>query len=407
MLAVAMSVLVALIHSMSILVLSLSQIPSDPRVHKTCQALCAAGFKVTAVGFECPKPSAHYDYDLRTLPATPHNLSYRLAIAARQLPAHIFHAIAHKTYWLDRQVKAMWALIQQEKPQLIYANDLNTLPIAVRLKQLTGAKLIYDTHEFAVGEGADRLMWKLLFPVYRRALEAKNIAHVDQVMSVSDGIGHALKHLYALQKPVMTLRNVPPFQMTPPRDVGETIRVLYHGLYLKDRGLEALIESVPLWHERFILHLRGYGAPAYEAHLRDYARKIVPNRIVFEPAVATHDLVEAATSADIGILPFPTKGIQKEFSLPNKLFEYMMAGLCVITTPCQDISAHLTRYSAGLTTSGASPQALADTLNNLTPSQINQMKRASLIAAKELNWEVEQLKLFHVMRELNVVVEAV
>lgn len=392
----------ALKQSMSILVLSFSHIPTDPRVHKTCQALKSAGFQVNAVGFESKKTSPHYDYAYKMLQATPHDMSYRFAMAARQLPAHLMSLCAHKTYWFDQQVKAMWALIQDEKPQLIYANDLNTLPIAVRLKQLTGAKLIYDTHEFAVGEGADRLIWKLMFQAYRRALEAKNITHVDQVITVSEGIGHALTHMYALQKPVITLRNVPPYEHVIHRDSRASVRVLYHGLYLKDRGLEALIESVPLWNARFILQLRGYGAPAYEAYLREYAQKIAPQRIIFEPAVATHDLVSAAATADIGVLPFPTKGIQKEFSLPNKLFEYMMAGLCVITTPCKDISEHLTRYHAGQTTTDASPQALAQTLNHLTTTQIDQMKSASLLAAKELNWESEQLKLLQILCELHI-----
>jgi glycogen(starch) synthase len=388
---------------MSVLVLSLSDIPVDPRVHRTCVALVKAGFHVTAVGLANLKHHPeNLPYTYKAIPATPHNCKYRIAMALRQTPANVIPSFALKTYHWDAQVRAIQKAISNLKPLLIYANDLNTLPIAAKLKQRTSAKLIYDTHEFATGEGADRWLWRFLFQTYRKALESQYIHAADQVITVSDGIAKALAHLYRIAQPVLTVRNIPLYQQHSFRPVQKPLRVLYHGLFLKDRGLESLIESVPLWQADKILHLRGYGAPTYEAALKAYAAHIAPDRIIFEPAVATHMLTHAATDADIGILPFPTKGIQKEFSLPNKLFEYMMAGLAIISTPCHDISKLIAQYETGVTTKDATSQAIAQTINALTTDDINRMKAASLQASQHLCWEVEQqqlLKTVHMLIE--------
>jgi glycogen synthase len=388
---------------MSILVLSLSHIPSDPRVHKTCVALQVKGYAVTAIGFSGKRDlgtQQEMPYTLRTFPSMPHGLMYRMGMVLRQFPANLWPALASFSYWRDAQVRAMWSCVKDLKPKIIYANDLNTLPLAVALKLKTGAKLIYDTHEFAVAEGGHRLVWRLLFQVYRKTMEGRALPHVDQVISVSEGIAHALQHLYQLATTPLTVRNVPPFEMIAPRNISAPYTVLYHGLYLKDRGLEALIESVPLWHEDYALCLRGYGAVEYEKTLKEKALRLAPSRITFAPPVSTHELVKAAASADIGILPFPTTGIQKEFSLPNKLFEYLMAGLAVVSTPCRDISAHLVRYHVGVTTNGESPQAIADTINAMSYKTLVTLRENALIAAQDLCWEREQGKMLDRVEKL-------
>lgn len=136
------------------------------------------------------------------------------------------------------------------------------------------------------------------------------------------------------------------------------------------------------------------GNPAYERKLRQLARdQGVFELIRFEPPVAPDEIVSAATKADIGLFVPPGANAQSRFVLPNKVFEYMMAGLAVCVSGMPDMTRIVLSSNAGVVCKGEQPSTIAACINGLDQTKIDAFKRSSIEAAKELCAETED-KMF-------------
>jgi glycosyltransferase involved in cell wall biosynthesis len=176
---------------------------------------------------------------------------------------------------------------------------------------------------------------------------------------------------------------------------GEVWTVLFHGNLRPDRNVHGVIDSVPLWREFLRLVIRGNGPAAYVSSLHEQvARAGLADRVTIEPAVPFGDVIAAARTADIGVIPWSLDLPQKRFALPNKLFEYLAAGLCVVQTGPSESADLVDALGAGVRYPQATPEALAGALNALTREQLVTHKEAAHRGMSALTWESEQEKLW-------------
>jgi glycogen(starch) synthase len=317
----------------------------------------------------------------------------RMALVATQAPATLLPGLAPALYWLPRLRRAALRAVLDFRPDIVICNDWNTLPVGAAVNRRSGAKLVYDAHELATREHIQNWKWRLVSHRAVREIEERNMPYVDLVVTVSEGIAQSLRNLYALtQKPVV-IRNLPAYQAIPFRAIKPPLTVLFHGLIRRERGLEELIDSMPHWRfdGRFVI--RGYGQEGYLAALEERARQRgVSDRVDLAPRVSPEALISEAATADIGYLALPGTTEHYEFALPNKLFEYMMAGLPVLATPRVEMAALLSARRCGFITE-LDPHSLARTLNAIELAALNRMRKAALAAAKSLNWESEKNRL--------------
>ena len=317
---------------MRIAVVTLSSLAYDSRVQRTCAALAGAGHEVRLIG-RPPAPGST-SVDVALIPPSGGAFATRFGLLARHAPARILPASAPALYWGESARRRALAETLAFRPQLVVANDWSTLPIAARAKTLTGARVLYDSHEFAPTEFADRRLWRLFAQRHVEEIEARFIAAADAVTTVSANIAGEIAARYRLPAPPVVLRNIPDFEPRPARPTGDGVTVLFHGLLRAHRGLEPLIDSVARWRPERRLVLRGYGAEDYVGQLKTRARSaLAAGRIAFEPPVAPEQVVPAAASADVGFFALPGSSPQSRFALPNKIFEYIGASLAVVTTP--------------------------------------------------------------------------
>ena len=282
------------------------------------------------------------------------------------------------------------------------ANDWDMLPVALKARERAGGAVLYDSHEYAVGQFIDDRAWRIWKRPLVVAVERDAIRKVDAVSSVSPGVCEALRSRYALPREVVCIRNIPPFQHTEFSPTGPVIKILYQGALARERGLEELIRSVEDWESRFVLQIRGPEThPGYLAALRRLAAQIrSPIDIQFLEPAPFHDLVPAASSADVGVMLLPDQGVQLKYALPNKLFEYMMAGLALCASSSREIATLVRSRQNGIVVPSLEPAAIAEAVNALTPADVDAYKRASLATARTLNWENEREKLLSLCREL-------
>jgi hypothetical protein len=162
---------------------------------------------------------------------------------------------------------------------------------------------------------------------------------------VSEGIAKRLRDLYSLPRLPAVIRNTPVFESAHFRPTAAPIRVLYHGIVTPGRGLEATIDSVAGWRPEFNLTLRGPG----EAHYLDELRRRIgerglADRIVLAPPVPMTALVREAAEFDLGFFALPKSSRHNEFALPNKFFEYVMAGLALCVSDLPEMARLIRDY---------------------------------------------------------------
>lgn len=383
---------------MRIAVLDFHSLANDSRVLRTAEALHRAGHEVLLVGYgPAPKDVA---YRVALLPDLPSPFVIRAGILLRQAPANLLPASSHLFYWLHAGRRSARAILRGFRPEAVHANDWTTLPLALDAKDRFGARIVYDSHEMAIAEYEHSLKWRLAALSHVRAIEGRGIRAADAVITVSPGIAEALAEAYpGLARPSV-IRNVPDAKLAPFRPAGATVEVLFHGLLRSNRGLEAIIDSLPDWRQEFRLTLRGPAAPAYLAALKARAEaKGVARRIRFEPAVAPQEVVARASEADLGLCILPDSSRHNRFALPNKLFEYLAAGLAVVTSPLPDMAEILTRFECG-TLAADDAAAITKTINGLDRPILDRMKRQALVAATELSWDRERETLISLYDQL-------
>ncbi|OPX81453.1 MAG: putative glycosyl transferase [Pelotomaculum sp. PtaB.Bin013] len=182
----------------------------------------------------------------------------------------------------------------------------------------------------------------------------------------------------------------------------EEIRVLYHGGYLKGRGLEELIKSVVYWDKNINLYFRGYG-PIEEYLRRQVSSLSLENRVIFLEPVPMERLIADAAFADIGIIPYKPTCLNNYYSMPNKLFEYMMAGLAVAASDLPEIRRLNEEVGFGLLFNPDSPETIAGSINNLARDKdFLQACRgnARTWSGTAGNWETESGKLVDFYRDI-------
>jgi len=374
-----------------VVVLSFSRIARDRRVQRQCAALADRGELALVLGYADDQDSIPYPFKNHASP-TP-SLSHRLSTVSRQLPAWLGTWAAKRGFWLARRHR--WALdgLKDAAPTRIVANDWPALVVAAAYKRLKpDVRIHYDTHEFAALEFDESLWWRIIYKPFVQRLEAAHISAADVISTVGARLAEALQQHHHLPGTPLVIRNVPDRIHVEEHPSAWPLRLLYHGHILPGRGLEALIDSIPLWKLPHQLIIRGDAQPGYLAALRRRPALLHgPRRVSFEPAVPPDQVLPvAAANSDLGVFVTTLDTPQRHLTMPNKLFEYIGAGLAVLVSPAADMRALVEAHGVGLVSADASPQAIAAALNSLDLASVERFRTAARKAAKELCWEVER-----------------
>ena len=223
---------------------------------------------------------------------------------------------------------------------------------------------------------------------------------MDAVVSVSPMLSDAIRRTYGL-KHVHTVPNVEPWvadrpalaKPSPMASLAEgRVKFLFQGRFTVARGIEQIIRT---WAEvdgtRAALFLRGpdniWKTRAIELAMQ---LGLLNKSIYFLEAVREDELVAAAGEADVGIVPYLPIAINERLACPNKLSQYLHAGLMVITNDLPYVKSVLEEAEAGLSYSSADVSTLTQTVTRIIndPELLSACKRNALrFALNSFNWQ--------------------
>jgi glycosyltransferase involved in cell wall biosynthesis len=140
------------------------------------------------------------------------------------------------------------------------------------------------------------------------------------------------------------------------------------------------------------VHFIIVGEGEYRKQFEDYAATLTwSDRIHFLGAVNHSQLLNYTAASDIGIALIENISLSYFYALPNKLFEYIMAGVPVLSSNLPQMKKIIDEYKVGKYVDVENDEEIISALKNMLSDQnlLNVYKNNSLIAANELNWESE------------------
>lgn len=329
---------------------------NDTRVEKEARSLALAGHQVIVVAEGRP-----------SLPRT--NDGDGIAVIRVERPLARLPALRFIAY-RQRLIRAL----EVTRPDVLHAHDADALdPVGAAARRL-GAPFIYDSHELWLQQGPrgrSAPYWRA-FLAYYRLIERRYVPQAVAAISVSPPIVRALAELY--QRPFHLVPNYPDATgQVHRREIrslpgGEGIPdgapiILRLGGLTAGRGVEELVEAMVAVDEG---HLVLLGAGHIGAELgRLAAHRGVADRVHVLAPVPPDQVVDYAASAAIGLSPAIPTSLNDAYSLPNKLFQYMAAGIPVLASDFSHVREIVEGSDAGRTVDMTKPPLIAAALREM------------------------------------------
>ncbi len=351
------------------------------------------------------------DQRIKRICSTLHEAGYSILVTGRQLDGSLdvdnfpcrIRRVRHwfNKGWLFYAEYNMRLLIFLlfSKFDILHSNDLDTLPANFLASRLKRKILIYDSHEFftEVPELNRRKTVKRIW----EAIENLIFPRLNHIITVSNSIAREYCRKYG--KEIQVIRNLPEkTEIRSPRDPsyyglppGKKLVILQGTGINRERGAEEAVSSMKLVKDAvLIIAGRGDVIPGLKEQVKKYS---LNDRIFFLPAMPYRELMQLTCICHAGLSLDKDTSLNYRFSLPNKLFDYIAAGIPVVASPLPEVKEIVEKYGIGLIIENHSPVEIAGKISKiLYDIPRNHWKDNLIRASEELNWEREKQKLLNI-----------
>ncbi|MDO5751484.1 glycosyltransferase [Arthrobacter sp.] len=354
----------------SMLILSFSPIRSDPRVLKQV-ALFKDKYHVSTCAYG-DAPNGVEDH-------------YALPLDARGWSSDKLGLISRnyrRVYDGMTAVQLARTILPRNHFDIVFANDLNTLPLALELNPRLGVHS--DLHEYAPREKESDRKWRLFVAPFMDWMCRVHLPQARSVSTVCQGIADEYARNFGVKVGVVT--NAAPYLDAAVTATVAPVKVIYSGAGQRYRKIELIIEAMrdvgPEVQMDFVVMPN---EPEYVAELREQARGI-PNVKFLDP-VPYEQLVAFLRDYDVAMCFLPNSTFNLQNALPNKFFEAVQARIGVITGPSPAMVNLVREFSLGVVTEDFTAASLRAVLAGLEADQVSEWKLAANAAAWPLSAE--------------------
>jgi len=366
-----------------VIVSVINDLATDQRVHKTCLLLMDCGAEVTLVG---------------------RILKNSLTLTDRPYQTKRMNLIFSKGlfFYAEFQVR-LFLFLLTNKADIYFSNDLDTLLPNFLISRIRRKYTIYDSHEYFTevpelqNSSFKKSIWK--------KIEKFIVPKLDYCLTVNDSIAELFRKEY--KNKWLVVRNVPRKfnfnlkktrnELNMPED--KFIFILQGSGINIDRGADEAIEAMQ-W-VNGILYIIGSGDifPLLKSKIKELN---LQNKIVIIDKIPFIDLMQYTTNCNMGITLDKDTNINYKYSLPNKIFDYIQAGIPVLGTNLIEFKKVVDEYNIGEIIIDFNSKNLAQKMNEIILDEIKykELKENTLKASNELIWENETKdlkKMFYIL----------
>jgi len=298
-----------------------------------------------------------------------------------------------KTDFIDYEEELIQKSIEKQY-DIYVAHDLPALPIAHFAAKKYNAKLVYDAHEFFLGQIALQGKRKKFFD----QLEKKYIYDVDLMFTVNDDIANLFKEKYGIDKITVIYNSIEKREILK-KDLHQILQIpkkikiiLYQGGFLEDRNLEILVKSAKYLDENIVLVMLGYSF--LENKLKQLAiyKGVLNKKVFFMQRVPQKELLNYTAGADFGIIPYPAIDLNTKYCTPNKMFEFVSAKVPIIANKdLVTVVNILKKYNIGEFIAFDNEKEIANNINKIVNSiDVEKAKEKIEKVQKYFTWEYQE-----------------
>lgn len=362
----------------------INDLSTDQRVHKHCTLLTEMGYDVLLIGrsLSTSKPLDNRSYSM-----------HRMKLPFERGP--LFYASFNV---------ALFFQLLFRKADLLFSNDLDTLLPNFLASRLRGKTLVYDSHEYFT-EVPELVSRPKVQAVWKR-LESWMLPNLRNALTVNASIASLYKEDYGIEMNV--LRNVP----MAPKSISERTKedldlpvdkklIILQGSGINiQRGAEEAVLAMNSI-EGTVLLILGSG-DVIDTLKQMVKSEGLTDKVIFKDRMPYDEMMAHTKVADLGLTLDKNTNINYQFSLPNKLFDYINAGIPVLASDLKEVRGIVENYEIGEVVEEVTPESVAEKVTEMLESpQQSEWKANCCKAAKELNWEKESEVLRKMIIEID------
>jgi glycosyltransferase involved in cell wall biosynthesis len=356
----------------------INDLVTDHRVYKTCLCLQEMGYNVKLIGRKLPNSLP--------IPTNWTHETQRMKLLFKTGPAFYFFFT--------------WRLFFKllfTKNDVLFANDLDTLLPNYLVSKLKNIPLIYDSHEVFC-EVPELLETPLKKRIWEK-LESRLVPKLKYCITVNQSIKHYFEKKYKV--PFVVVRNIPltpdGFNLKSKQELQLPLDkkiIILQGAGLNiNRGVEELIEAMKHLDNVYLLII---GSGDIWHNLPELISQFnVSEKVRLVQKIPKHQLMAYTQASDLGISIDKATNLNYQWSLPNKIFDYIHAELPIVASKLTEIETIISTYNIGAFIESHEPKHIASVIElALNSSDYSLWKQHLKLAKMELKWEfeVEHLK---------------
>jgi glycosyltransferase involved in cell wall biosynthesis len=364
----------------------ISDLVTDQRVHKVATTLQQNGYTVTVIG---AKRAMSKDLQKQ--------------IYATQRISLLFEkGFLMYAEWNIR----LFFLLLFKKMDVLVANDLDTLLPNYIHSKLRKIKLVYDSHEYFT-EQEELINRKRVQRVWLK-IEQYIFPKLKNVYTVNDSIAHIYTAKYNV--PVKVIKNLPLVNTIiekPNNAIEQLVLSKEHNKILltqgtgfnANRGIEELIEAMVILHPNYVLFIVGTGLVINELKLKVNNLQLL-DKVFFIPTVTPTQLKWITQRAYLGFTLDKATCLNYEYSLPNKLFDFIQANVPIVSSNRVEVANVINTNKIGAVINDVTPQNIATVINEIDESSYSAYKINVKKIEANYTWQNQTQQLLEFYRHL-------
>ncbi|MDA3817204.1 MAG: glycosyltransferase [Prolixibacteraceae bacterium] len=360
-----------------------NDLATDIRVQKIAQTLIGMGFSVTMAGRKLPQS---------------------LPFQCDEIASKRFRLWFNKgaLFYANYNIRLFFHLLFN-RYDVVVANDLDTLPACFIASKLKRKPIVYDSHEYftevpeLINRPGIQKIWE--------QIEKLIVPKLQHCYTVSPGIakiyhekyGNNFKLVRNLPKKTKHDKRTRTSDLSFPTDVSF---IIYQGAINLGRGVEEAILAMKRI-ENMRLVIAGDG-DKFEECQKIVRNENLTDKVIFTGRISPEELAKITPHASIGLSIEKDMGLNYRLALPNKLFNYIQAGIPVLASSLPEIKNIVKTYNVGVLIDEVTPEKIATGLKNMmsSPQLLNEWKENCEIAGNKLCWENEEETIKEIYHEV-------
>lgn len=357
----------------TIIVSVTTDLSTDQRVQKIASSLSTNGFAVTLVGRK-------RNSSLNFAPKDYHQKRFNLLFDS----GFLFYACFN--------IRLFFYLLFN-KVDILYANDLDTLPANFLVSKLKKVPLVYDSHEYFTE--VPELIHRKRVKAFWESIESYILPKLDYCITVGEMIAKEYAQKY--KKEFLVVRNFP-IKNKKSHTSKKKRQIIYQGALNVGRGIEHVIQAMTFVDEAVFL-IAGNGDIKEElVSLRNKLE--LQEKVKFLGRLSPQELIKHTQASLLGVSLEEKLGKNYTYALPNKLFDYLNTRTPILYSDLIEFKKLIGKVEIGEELKSRDPEAMGNQINEMLDSKKLDLWSENCSAlAERFTWRNEEVKLIQLINK--------